>query len=551
MRNQTHQKRYPGVKPFETSEKDLFFGRDKDIEDLLDYIWLEKLVVLFGKSGYGKSSLINAGILPEIEKEAVPIIVRIGSYVAGASSTPVENLRNKIEEVLQNNPEADFLENEKIPKNLWQLLKRKQTRKKRRFVFVFDQFEEFFTHPLLDQQVFNEQLAHLLYTEVPQAVRNLNDTFSDTEQTFIATPFDAKVLFAIRADRMSLLDSMKDKLPAILQKRYELKGLSAEQARSAIEQPAQKTGDFASPVFTYSPEALQKMTDLLAETKGTQRAAIEAFQLQILCEYIEDKIIKGEIAQNRVEPSYFADKINDIYEGYYQRLIDKLAEKDQKPAQLLIEEKLIFEGEKTSEARRLSVDSGVLMSEQGITQNLLNQLESSFLLRRESTATGGFNYEVSHDTLIAPILKSKQVRKAAEKAEADRIAAIKRRNKTLAAIGAVIAIFAVVLGIGIYMYQQNVRLDNSLKELDKALKDAKAQTDLATKRLKDFEEAQKAKEIVEFRETLANVEKVLKAKNCPSESALKKINEMKDKYATDTELQTKIQSILSQMAHCQ
>ena len=235
MSNQkSNQKRYPGVKPFETSEKDLFFGREKDIEDLLDYIWLEKIVVLFGKSGYGKSSLINAGILPEIEQEAVPIIVRIGSYVAGQSAAPIESLRNKIEEVLQNNPEADFLENEKIPKNLWQLLKRKQTRKQRRFVFIFDQFEEFFTHPLPEQQRFNEQLAHLLYTEVPQAVRNLNDTFSDTQQTFIATPFEAKVLFAIRADRMSLLDSMKDKLPAILQKRYELKGLSAEQALGAL-----------------------------------------------------------------------------------------------------------------------------------------------------------------------------------------------------------------------------------------------------------------------------------------------------------------------------
>ncbi len=156
------------------------------------------------------------------------------------------------------------------------------------------------------------------------------------------------------------------------------------------------------------------MTQKLSETKVSQRSGIEAFQLQILCEYLEDKIIKGEIPNNRIEPQHFADKINDIYEGYYERLIEKLNPEVQHAAQLLIEEKLIFEDYKTGEARRLGVDSGVLLNEKGITQTLLNQLESTFLLRRESTSTGGFNYEVSHDTMIAPILKFKRERKTIE-----------------------------------------------------------------------------------------------------------------------------------------
>ncbi len=46
MSSPNTQKRYPGVKPFETSERELFFGRDRDIEDLLDLIWLEKLLSL-------------------------------------------------------------------------------------------------------------------------------------------------------------------------------------------------------------------------------------------------------------------------------------------------------------------------------------------------------------------------------------------------------------------------------------------------------------------------------------------------------------------------
>jgi hypothetical protein len=533
-------KRYPGVKPFETTERALFFGRDKDIEDLLDLVWLEKLVVLFGKSGYGKSSLINAGILPEIEKEAVPIVVRLGSYIAGQNPSPLDNLKRKIDEVLSDNSEANFIQSLNVPKTLWHQMKNKQSRRQRRFVLIFDQFEEFFTYPITEQQAFKEQIADLLYTEVPQAVRDLNDTLTDAQQAFIATPFDAKVLFAIRADRMSLLDSMKDKLPAILQKRYELRGLSLDQAKEAIKNPAEKEGDFASPKFTYSDEALRVMTQKLSETKVSQRTGIEAFQLQILCEYLEDKIIKGEIQNNRIEPAHFADKINDIYEGYYERLIEKLDPSLQKAAQLLIEEKLIFEDTQTGEARRLSVDSGVLLNEKGITQSLLNQLESTFLLRRESTSTGGFNYEVSHDTMIAPILKEKAERKALEKAEAERLEAQRKQRRLIGIIVAAGVALALVIGAVLYV----LKLRNDAVA---ALAIAEREKAKAEKNYNDLISAQNAKEITEFKITLQDIKKTMIGGNKPPSEYLKKMREIKDKYPNEIELQNLIQDIENQL----
>ncbi len=563
------QKRYPGVKPFEIAERGLFFGRDRDIEDLLDLIWLEKLVVLFGKSGYGKSSLINAGLLPEIEREAVPVVVRLGSFVSGKPNGPSEGLtlsqpltilRTKIEETLPNNPEADFIESLEVPKTLWHLLKRKQGspqaqgRNIRKFVFIFDQFEEFFTYPLAQQQAFKEQLADLLYTEVPQAVRNLNDRLTPEQQRFIAAPFDAKVLFAIRADRMSLLDSMKDKLPTILQKRYELRGLTPDQAREAIERPASAVTAltdrmtsshpistapaFASPPFTYSPEALKTMTQKLAETKVSQRSGIEAFQLQILCEYLEDKVIKGEIPDNRIEPIHFADHIDEVFEGYYQRLLDKLDSEDRAPAQLLIEEKLLFEDEKTGEARRLGVDSGVLLAEHGIDQQLLNQLESTFLLRREATATGGFNYEVSHDTLIAPILKSKGERKARERAEAERIEAQRRRRRLLALLSVMALALAVVIGVVLYVLKLRNDALIALETAQKAEFAAITERDKARKALED-------KEIAEFREIYDRASAIANSNtgSCPSQDMMRVIDTMQQRYPDNAELQDKIKAL--------
>jgi hypothetical protein len=51
--------RYPGAQPFETNQKDIFFGRVKDVDALCRLVRLEPLTVLYSKSGLGKSSIIS------------------------------------------------------------------------------------------------------------------------------------------------------------------------------------------------------------------------------------------------------------------------------------------------------------------------------------------------------------------------------------------------------------------------------------------------------------------------------------------------------------
>jgi ABC-type phosphate/phosphonate transport system ATPase subunit len=56
--------RYPGPKPFPEDYRSVFFGRDKEIGELLRMVRREPWLVLYGKSGQGKSSLLNAGLAP-------------------------------------------------------------------------------------------------------------------------------------------------------------------------------------------------------------------------------------------------------------------------------------------------------------------------------------------------------------------------------------------------------------------------------------------------------------------------------------------------------
>jgi hypothetical protein len=252
---ETRQNRYPGVQPFRANQRHLFFGRDEDIENLCDFILLEKLVVLFGKSGYGKSSLLSAGVLPMLGDENQPanfrfetVEVRFGSYVEGSSFSPLETVRRVA------GTGIDLLAFQKLTGlTLWQLFKQRQVTPATQFLLVFDQFEELFTYPAEQQREFRWQLAELLFSGIPQSVRETLDTLPEAERLRLVQPMNVKAVFSIRSDRMSHLDSMKDALPTILHKRYELRPLTPAQARDAIVKPAGLDSGFGISDFGEAP----------------------------------------------------------------------------------------------------------------------------------------------------------------------------------------------------------------------------------------------------------------------------------------------------------
>ena len=84
-------RRYPGVQPFGDNEiqRELFRGRDEEKYELLQLVLAERLVLLFARSGIGKSSLISAGLLePLRDRGYFPMVVR----VSGSSDGPLESL---------------------------------------------------------------------------------------------------------------------------------------------------------------------------------------------------------------------------------------------------------------------------------------------------------------------------------------------------------------------------------------------------------------------------------------------------------------------------
>ena len=81
---------YRGFKPFQTVDAELFSGRIKLINDLADSISRNAITVITGDSGTGKSSLINAGILPHLDNGGESRWEILGVIRPGAG--PLESL---------------------------------------------------------------------------------------------------------------------------------------------------------------------------------------------------------------------------------------------------------------------------------------------------------------------------------------------------------------------------------------------------------------------------------------------------------------------------
>ncbi len=591
--------RYPGVKPFEASDAALFFGRERDQTDLLGLVSREKLTVLFGKSGYGKSSLVKAGVIPELigkpnialdpetgEEQPIPncpVYVRLNLY--GQTSQASMPCAAVIERLLEKVGKDDldikingFFQQKGINNTLWSAFKSSKTAARERVFLIFDQFEEFFSYPVEAQLQFRRELSELLYTRIPQPVRDQMGDLDRASKSLLHQQMDMRALFIIRSDRIHLLNSMREELPAILHARYELHALNEQQAKDAIVRPAQlsdRTFILKGP-FGYEPPALARILSELSKPsdspydQGEQRS-IEAFQLQMVCQTIEQSLIARTRKSNGVQPTVVKEEdlpnFGQIYEQYYTNRLANLPDADSRQtAHVLLEEVMVI-GEEMPDIRRVSMDKELLEEtmlhnhQLTVSQELLDYLEDKFLIRRE-TIGGRVHYEVSHDVLLAPLVNARDEARqraaktrAAADAKAQQMAAEqrakeaevvareerkrregaeqqRRRARVLAA--AAIAGFLLATAIGVWAMQEKGIAEQALIKLEIA--EAK----------KEVAEKEKRKQA--FYQTISDIETIIKSPvGCPDQGQNLQLDTLPLDYPEDIDLQKRVSDLKTQL----
>src|SRR6266702_6340509 len=177
LQNNILSSRYPGLKPFTEIEQSLFFGREKDLEALNSLIYIKQAVILYGKSGYGKSSLINAGIIPRLKKHESweYYSIRFNNFSGkeiGQNLSPSVTVKQRFSEKTSAVKGAGFSRLFTSDDSFWYWIKLNQfVTKCTKLIILFDQFEELFTYPKEQIIDFSEQLSQLLYSTVPATFR--------------------------------------------------------------------------------------------------------------------------------------------------------------------------------------------------------------------------------------------------------------------------------------------------------------------------------------------------------------------------------------------
>ncbi len=139
---------YRGLLPFREQDANLFFGRQRYIDLILEKCVRSSLVAVTGRSGSGKSSLVLAGVLPALRRmeEIDILVVRPGSLpwdaLASSLISVTEPDLEDSKRILKVESVAKLFADGKGDRLLREIL----ARTGRRLVIVIDQFEELYTH---------------------------------------------------------------------------------------------------------------------------------------------------------------------------------------------------------------------------------------------------------------------------------------------------------------------------------------------------------------------------------------------------------------------
>ena len=138
-----------GLVSFTEALRDYFHGRNKEADELFRRVKREVLTVLFGQSGLGKTSLLQAGLFPRLRREGfLPVAIRLGF------DPQAPGLSLQVKEAVAGALKKAELAEAPLPtpeETLWEYFHRLDVPWKDRdgkrisLVLVFDQFEELFT----------------------------------------------------------------------------------------------------------------------------------------------------------------------------------------------------------------------------------------------------------------------------------------------------------------------------------------------------------------------------------------------------------------------
>jgi WD40 repeat protein len=428
---------FKGLAPFEDSALDalLFFGREREIEVIVANLMANRLTVLYGPSGVGKTSLLRAGVAQRLRQEPEAIVVVSSAW----SGDPLANLLEEIETAVSAHTESG-LESPRptgsLPDSLGYLVRRLDSN----LYLVLDQFEEYFLYHE------GESGPGTLKEELPEALRRQG--------------LRANFLVGIREDSLAQLNSFKGQIPNLFANTLRLDRLDRQAAEAAIVGPIREYNRLRPPEerMEIEPELVDVVlrevaagrVDLgLAGRGGVEDEAadgrIEAPYLQLVLERLWNIETSRRSRRLRLDTLRELGGAAQVVQDHLERAMSELSSNEKDAAAAMYDHLVTPSGAKI--AHHAGDLAGYAAVDEAEAVRVLGRLADQRIVRVGEDGAGGPRYEIFHDVLADAVLAWRTRHEADRRLEAEREAAELRHRRTLAfavAAGVALAILAVI-----------------------------------------------------------------------------------------------------------
>jgi len=482
---------FVGLRSFREEDAPFFFGRERDIRVIASNVLTTSLTVLYGPSGVGKSSVLQAGVIPFLRASSDTCVVYFntwqGEHFLRDLTTWCASLLPPSEGHAVD-PAVDDIDKivERAPKHL-------------RFLLVFDQFEEYLRYqpdPAIRQK-FESSLARLVDRE----------------------DLPGNILIGIREDSLWMLDQRFGvRIANLLGNTLAVEHLTSQNAATVITGPIRKwndrygTGNLQASI---DDDLVSTLLDQVqsenittseatgkAKTGGTERDRIEIAFLQLVLEELWTREAEGNSFHLRLKTLTGIGGADTIVQTYVTDILnERLNDRQRYLFSEMVRHLVTPSGTKfAQQTGDLIVFAKAPAEEVGAVLNLLTG-ETGFKKNLLRMSPNPEKYEIAHDILAQPILdwrlsfvqkrdrEEKELELQRTRAIADAEARGAKRLRWMMA--ALLAVFAVTAVLVVYVLIQRGRLLEAQQAVAQEA-NSKAEAVLRAQQLEQMNEARRA-----------------------------------------------------------
>ena len=245
-------KRYPFkfLDSYTRSDSDFFFGRDEEVKALYEMVFQSDLILIFGASGTGKTSLIQCGLASKFQThDRLVLNIRRSLDIN-------QSLESALNEALgdykKDKLEFSWLEEEldstsgQMDSILTKQFKAIYLRYFKPLYLIFDQFEE----------------LYILGTKEEQ------DKFIKTVKAILLIEQPIKIIISIREEYLGYLYEFERRVPELLRKKLRVEPMNLDKVNSVID-GISKSGNSLVKVIDKAEAFSEKMFNLI---KGNEKS---------------------------------------------------------------------------------------------------------------------------------------------------------------------------------------------------------------------------------------------------------------------------------------